>query len=335
MTFTSQIWATVVCAFVLATMSAASQAAAQSEQPIATQPNDSARPAPKPPAASKPLKVVVSIAPLRGLIQPLLPGGSTVDMLIPPGVSEHGYEIPPSKLAAITQADLVITVGLGLEPQIDKFLQNNPNSARLALSMADLVNVHVDPNDHGAHAHGPNGECLHGAVDPHLWLDPGTVKKFVEKLAPRLAERFPAGEASEHPMVVASKKLTARIDEVDAAYRQVTDNAQTRTLVVGHDAYGWLARRYALSTIAIAGLNAQEPTNKAVQAAIAAIRQRGAKAVFVEPQLSQAAGKRIAERTKVPVLLLDPLGDGDWFRMMESNLEALKQGLGQKAAKAE
>ena len=112
-----------------------------------------------------------------------------------------------------------------------------------------------------------------------------------------------------------------------------SENAETRTIVVGHDAYGWLARRYSLNTIAIAGLNAQEPTNKAVQAAIAAIRQRGAKAVFVEPQLSQAAGKRIAERTKVPVLLLDPLGDGDWFRMMESNLESLKKGLGQKDVK--
>ncbi len=335
MTFISQISATAVCAFVLTTMSAPNPSVAQGEQPSAPQPSDSARQAPAPPAASKPLKVVVSIAPLRGLIQPLLPGGSTVDMLIPPGVSEHGYEIPPSKLAAITQADLVITIGLGLEPQIDKFLKNNPNDARLALSMADLVNVQLDANDHAAHAHGPNGECMHGAADPHLWLDPGNVKKFVENLAPRLAERFPAGEVSEHPIVAASKQLTARIDEVDAAYREATDNAQTRTLVVGHDAYGWLARRYALSTIAIAGLNAQEPTNKAVQAAIAAIRQRGARAVFVEPQLSQAAGKRIAERTKVPVLLLDPLGDGDWFRMMESNLEALKQGLGQKATKAE
>ncbi len=164
------------------------------------------------------------------------------------------------------------------------------------------------------------------------------VKKFVETLAPKLAARFPVAPAAgteEHPVLTAAKLLVTRIEAVDAAYRAAADSAETRTLVVGHDAYGWLSRRYSLSTIAIAGLNAQEPTNKAVQAAIAAIRQRGAMAVFVEPQLSQAAGKRIAERTKVPVLLLDPLGDGDWFRMMEANLESLKKGLGQKAAKSE
>jgi zinc transport system substrate-binding protein len=142
-------------------------------------------------------------------------------------------------------------------------------------------------------------------------------------------------DKAEHPVAAAAKTLVARIDAVDAAYREASENAQTRTLVVGHDAYGWLSRRYSLSTIAIAGLNAQEPTGKAIGAATAAIRMRGAKAVFVEPQLPQAAGKRIAERTGVPVLTIDPLGDGDWCRMMESNLEALKKGLGQNAPKAE
>ena len=31
---------------------------------------------------------------------------------------------------------------------------------------------------------------------------------------------------------------------------------------------------------------------------------------------------------EVKVLVLDPLGDGDWFAMMEANLAALKEGLG-------
>ena len=311
------------------------------------EPAPPAAPAPAALAIARPLRAVVSIAPLRGLVQPLLPAGSTVDVLIPPGVSEHGYEVPPGKLAAITRADLVVTVGLGLEPQIDKFLKNNPGDARLTVSMADLVDVRAPEggakgDDHAHHKHGPNGECLHGeggegGADPHLWLDAGLVKTFVERLAPKLAERFPAGgpAGTEHPALVAGRQLTTRVDAVDAAYREATDNAQTRTLVVGHDAYGWLARRYSLNTIAIAGLNAQEPTHKAIQAAIAAIRQRGARAVFVERQLSQAAGKRIAKQAKVPVLMLDPLGDGDWFAMMEANLAALRQGLGQKKAEKE
>lgn len=281
-----------------------------------------------------PLRAVVSIAPLKGLVEPLLPEGSTVEMIVPPGVSEHGYEAPPSKLAAMQNADLVVTVGLGLEPQIDKFLSQNRNDRRLALRFADLVGV-VAAHDHAAHDHRHDGSCCNHDADPHLWLDPVMVRQFTEKLAAKIAERFPAsvGSGDEHPAVAAAKKQAERIDALDAAYRAAAENAEVRTIVVGHDAYGWLARRYSLSTIAIAGLSAQEPTHKAVQSAVAAIAKRGARAVFVEPQLSPAAGKRIAQQAKVPVLTLDPLGDGDWFAMMERNLESLRQGLGDKTAK--
>lgn len=289
------------------------------------------RGAPAATVAERPLRAVVSIAPLKGLVEPLLPAGSTVEMIVPPGVSEHGYEAPPSKLAAMQNADLVVTIGLGLEPQIDKFLAQNRNDKRLALKFADLVGV-VAAHDHAAHEHKHDGSCCNHESDPHLWLDPVMAAQFTEKLAARIAERFPAstGSGDEHPSLVAAKAQTARINAIDAAYRAAAENAQVRTIVVGHDAYGWLARRYSLSTIAIAGLSAQEPTHKAVQSAVAAIAKRGAKAVFVEPQLSQAAGKRIAEQARVPVLTLDPLGDGDWFRMMEQNLESLRKGLGEK-----
>ncbi|MBX3406632.1 MAG: zinc ABC transporter substrate-binding protein [Phycisphaeraceae bacterium] len=283
------------------------------------------------PAGERPLRAVVSIAPLKGLVEPLLPAGSTVEMIVPPGVSEHGYEAPPSKLAAMQNADLVVTVGLGLEPQIDKFLAQNRNDKRLALKFADLVGV-VIAHEHTSHKHKSDGSCCNHESDPHLWLDPVMVKQFTEKLAARIAERFPdaAGTADEHPALAAAKKQAERIDAIDTAYRAAAENAQVRTIVVGHDAYGWMARRYSLSTIAIAGLTAQEPTHKAVQSAVAAIAKRGARAVFVEPQLSPAAGKRIADQARVPVLTLDPLGDGDWFSMMEQNLESLKKGLGEK-----
>lgn len=283
---------------------------------------------------ARPLKVVVSIAPLKGLVEPLLPAGSTVEMIVPPGVSEHGYEAPPSKLAAMQSADLVVTVGLGLEPQVDKFLVQSKNDKRVALKFADLVGV-VAAHDHSAHEHKHDGSCCNHESDPHLWLDPVMARQFTEKLAAKIAERFPASEGSsdEHPALAAAKKQAERIDAIDAAYRAAAENAQVRTIVVGHDAYGWMARRYSLSTIAIAGLSAQEPTHKAVQSAVAAIAKRGAKAVFVEPQLSAAAGKRIADQAKVPVLTLDPLGDGDWFAMMERNLDSLKKGLGDKSAK--
>jgi hypothetical protein len=54
--------------------------------------------------------------------------------------------------------------------------------------------------------------------------------------------------------------------------------------------------------------------------------------VFVEPQRNQAAPRRIAAAAKVRLGVLDPLGNGDWIGMMEANLAALVEGLGDEKA---
>src|SRR5262245_43348822 len=71
------------------------------------------------------IRAVVSIAPLKGIVEPLLPPGSSVIVLVPVGVSEHDYEIPAAKLASLTKADLVVSVGLGLDSAVERFLDAN------------------------------------------------------------------------------------------------------------------------------------------------------------------------------------------------------------------
>ena len=74
------------------------------------------------------------------------------------------------------------------------------------------------------------------------------------------------------------------------------------------------------------------------------IQEKNLSAIYREPQMSDAACRRVAEAVagqtgrEIKVLVLDPLGDGDWFKMMEQNLAALEEGLaiqGDAAAPAE
>jgi zinc transport system substrate-binding protein len=111
-----------------------------------------------------------------------------------------------------------------------------------------------------------------------------------------------------------------------------TKHATNRTIVVGHDAYKHLAARYGLKTVALAGLHASEPTPKAIEEAIKTIKAQKAKIIFAEPQLNRTAAERIAKATGAEIRTLDPLGDGDYFKMMNDNLEALKAALGDDRA---
>lgn len=307
-----------------------------------------------------PITAVVSIPPLKGLIEPMLPRGSTVEVLIPPGVSEHGYEIPPRKLANLNKADLVVLVGLGLEPAVEKFLRDRPRAkaggqaggaggagGRLVITFAEAADVESMPADQvpqsgcGAsctHHHGEDGgdgHEHHHAADPHLWLDPVLCRKLVERVADTLIEReaVRTGQAitSDHSIVRGRDEVLAGLDRLDREFRALADSAANKTIVVGHDAYGWLAKRYGFETIAIAGLHANEPTPRAINNAIEAVKAKGVKVVFVEPQLNQSAGRRIARAAGAQVRVLDPLGDGDYFKLMDRNLAAMREAMGVNA----
>src|SRR5262245_42232134 len=88
-----------------------------------------------------PLKVVVTVAPLKGLVEPLLPEGSSVTVLMRPGKSEHGYEFTPADLAAVAKADLVVFVGLGIDTKVESALRKQNVPQRQFICFADAVDV--------------------------------------------------------------------------------------------------------------------------------------------------------------------------------------------------
>lgn len=282
-------------------------------------------------AATAPLRLVVSIAPLKGLVEPLLPTGSTLTLLIPPGVSEHGYEIPPTTLAELSRADIVIYVGLGLEPQVERFLSQHARPGRQAVEFARAAGIEQEPGDHSGHAHDAEGNCLHASTDPHLWLDPVLAKQLVRAAAEAIRTVLndrQAGLAAIKQLDDAEREQLRQLDALDQAFSARLAKTQRRTVVVTHDAFGHLAGRYRFETVAIKGLNATEPTPRALEAAVSAIREHGLPVVFVEPQLSPAAAERVARSAGVRVMVLDPLGTGDYFGFMQRNLDALAAAMG-------
>jgi len=286
------------------------------------------RPAPDA-AAEGAWEAVVSIAPLRGLIEPLLPEGSRVTVLIPPGVSEHGYELRPGDASALARADLVAIVGLGLEPRIERLLDRDTGASRLTLVMADMLGiVGHEGHDHAETPHDPAcGLCDHG-LDPHLWLDPVLTRRFVEQAAGAIASELESRGRREDARSVRdrARALVASIDGVDSAYRERLAPAAGAAIVTHHAAWGRLADRYGLEQAAVVRpIESAEPTPGEIADAVRTITSRNIRVLFVEPQFSDRGARRIAERTGITVGQLDPLGDGDWVAMMMGNLAELER----------
>lgn len=285
------------------------------------------------PQSAQALRVVVSIAPLKEFAERMAPPGSTVRVLIPPGVSEHGYEIPPRALAALADADVVVYVGLGLEPQVPKFLRDKPRAGRQDVELAAAAGLEADEHEH--HHHAPGEPCTgHGGTDPHVWLDPQWIAEHampaMYEAVKKALEHAGGGRADVEALAALESRandLRADLARLHAEYASRLAPAPSRTIVVGHDAFGWMAQRYGLTTVAVHGLGAQEPTPSQLALAKRTVGELGLKVVFSEPQLSPRAARRVAEATGARVVTLDPLGDGTYFAFMRRNLEALCEAL--------
>lgn len=294
------------------------------------------------------LRAVVTIAPLKSLVEPLLPAGSDVRVLMPPGRSEHGYEFSPSDIAALTGADVVVYVGLNLEPRVERALAK-PVKGRQVVCFAKVAGLQKSgepvPNtpealakaperaagghEHGAHDH---AQPPAGWVDQHLWLDPS----LVEQLIPRVRG---AVEEVEHEKGMltpeeqtrlgkAQADLLSRVKGVDEAWKTRLEPLKGRAIVTHHNAFQRPAERYGLGVAAaIRESEGSEPTPGDIARVIAAMNEKHVKAIFVEPQFDSKAADRVAAQAHAKVGRLDPLGDGDWFKMMTDNLDSLVTNL--------
>ncbi len=281
--------------------------------------------------AADSLRVVVTIPPVSGIVQPLLPAGSTVKVLMAPGRSEHNYEFTPADMAAVGGADLVVFVGAGLEPQVAKFLASHPSPKRVDLNLADASGIKLEDEDKHDHKH-EDSDHDHGGMDPHVWLDPVLVKEALPRLAKAvqaaMESRGEWNDGAKQRLDEALSNELKQVDELNRAYQERLGPFKGEKIVTHHAAFGRLAARYGLVVAEVIRMNeGEEPTPGRIAAIVQAVRNEGVRTIFVEPQFDGATAERIAKAAGVKVVTMDPLGDGDWFAMMRGNLDALMKGL--------
>ena len=284
------------------------------------------------------LRIVVTIPPLAGLVRALAPAGSEVRVLLKPGRSEHGYELTSADLNALAKADLLVYVGLGLEPKVEDFIKRRPEERRVDLGFARAIGIDggEDGHDeHHGHEHDEHDHHDHGQVDPHLWLDPVLVEQFIPALKDAVERAMQARglltPQQQERLAAAATELSGRVNALHDETAEKLKPLAGESIVTHHSAWGRFVERYGMHVAAvIRPIETSEPTHAAIESALVAIRREKVRAIFVEPQFSRAAAERIAQASGVRMGLLDPLGDGDWFAMMRKNVQVLVELLGQE-----
>ena len=237
--------------------------------------------------------------PLAWAAEQVVPEGTEVVNLTPPGAEPHDVELSPRDVETVRSARLVIYVGGGFQPAVE-----------------DAV----------SEREGPSFDVLDGASDPHVWLDPARFAHIAAELG-RRAGRPRAGE-----------ELAATLSELDASYRAGLRRCGSSALVTSHAAFGQLATRYGLTGLSLSGSSPEaEPTARELERLIDDVRASGATTVFTEPLVSDSAAETVARETGAQLAVLDPLeglskerlaAGEDYLSVMRDNLAALREALG-------
>lgn len=188
-----------------------------------------------------------------------------VENLTQPGAEPHDLEQTPQQVADLTDATLVV-FERGFQPAVDDGVDQADLPKDATLDVADIVDL-VPASQHGIDPDSEEG----GDLDPHIWLDPVAMKQITSAVADRLAKVDP-----DHRAIYERNgdRLIGQLRQLNTAYQQGLAHCQRNTIVTSHDAFGYLADRYGLEQIPIAGIDPNTEPSPAQQAQIVDLVRR-------------------------------------------------------------
>jgi zinc transport system substrate-binding protein len=262
--------------------------------------------------------VVASFYPLYFIAERVAGRYNDVIDLTPPGVEPHEYELTVRQVAEIDLA----RVGFyehGVAPSIDQAMAND--SPAHALDVASVVDLAGPVTGSGV-------ESTSDDKDPHFWQDPTLMAEATRAFADTMAGADPA-HASYYRNQGA--RLVHDLNRLDAAYSRTLASCRIRTVVVSHDAFEYLARRYHVDVVPIAGLEPDaEPSLQRLHDLSNLIRDRGVTTVFFETLASPDLARSLAGDVGIESAVLDPIEGltstdphATYLTLMRQNLAAL------------
>lgn len=266
------------------------------------------------------LDVVAGFYPFAFLAERI--GGEHVAVrnLTKPGAEPHDLELTPSQVGAVSKADLAI-YEKGLQPAVDAAVTQNKPKAALDTATVVPLEDHGDLGEGGAHS-----------ADPHVWLDPVDFGKIADAVSAKLQQVDP-GNAADYRANQAA--LDSRLTALDADYRAGLAHCRRKDVVTSHAAFGYLAERYGLVQVPLAGLSPDDEPSAAHLAKIQhLIKTEGVTTVFFETLASPKTARTLASDTGTKAAVLDPVegvknaSTQDYLSIMRDNLAALRTALG-------
>jgi ABC-type Zn uptake system ZnuABC Zn-binding protein ZnuA len=260
-----------------------------------------------------------------------------VESLIPLGLDPHAFEPTPQDVRKIAESDVLIVNGAGFEAWLAKTLENAGGQRPVIEASAGLASraaregesVELGTEEPGGHHHDEG--------DPHFWLDPTLVVKYVENIRDGLIAADPDGR---EVYIQNAADYIVKLNELDgwiqAQVAQIP--VERRLIVTNHESFGYFADRYGfkiIGTIVPSVTTGASPSAQQLARLVDQIRATGVSVIFLETGASPQLAEQVSAETGIKVVpdlyshsITDAGGNAPtYIEMMKHNVNVIVAAL--------
>lgn len=264
------------------------------------------------------LSIVTSIYPVYDFAKHIAGDKAEIVNLVPAGVEPHDFELSTGDMQLLEKADLFFYNGAGMESFVDKTLGAISNRNLVVVEAA--VKVDKLESDH--------------RTDPHTWL---SLENAILECQTIMEALIGLDQANQEYYEQNFEEYTGKLRDLQDRYQKELSECSVDTIVVAHEAFGYLCDEFDLKQEAVEGLTADsEPDSARLKEIIDFCRENEIKVIFFEELVSPKVAQTIADEVGADTDVLNPV-EGltaeqesaglDYIGLMEQNLEALKRAL--------
>jgi ABC-type Zn uptake system ZnuABC Zn-binding protein ZnuA len=217
----------------------------------------------------------------------------TIDSLIPRGMDPHTFEPTPSDLTLISDCQLIIMNGAGMESWLRKLIGNAGGHCQVVEASFGLVSRSDPLIDQSNPLE----------LDPHFFMDPVLVIHYVENIRDAFTKLDPYGKQEyAHNAQAYIQQLKDLDTWIKSQVAQIP--LEKRLIVTNHESLGYFADQYkfkVVGTILPSASSEAQPSAQQIAQLVEVIHQTGVKAIFLESGTNPDLAEHIAQDTGIKV----------------------------------
>lgn len=258
-------------------------------------------------SSSDKLGVAVTLVPYADFVRQV--GGDRVDVtiMVPAGASPHSYEPTPGQMVTLSEAELYVQVGSGVEFELtwmDNLIAQNEEMLVVNASDGIELIASTDADEPG--------------MDPHVWTSPANVNIIVENICDGLIEVDPDNAAYYQGN---RDSYLIEIDALDEYIHGKLDGYTIRYFLIYHPSFGYFAHEYDLEQLAVEH-EGKEPTPQIIQQCIDLAKQYNLGYVYLDPSSVSQYAETIAGNIGGTTAMLNPLPE-NYIESMRAVADAI------------